>query len=239
LRVNWNYIKALVLLTLVTFLFAFSNIRNAERNITNVNVNFIGEDNLYITQETVNKLLIQNNDNHNKVTKEILDLNSLETVLNSNAMIKSAQVYLTVSGEVNADVVQRKPIARVSTNASYYIDDQGMYMPLSTNHTARVPLVKGFVDKNNLGRIFKIASKIDEDEFLKSLVVEIYQNQDKTIMLKTRVLDFKIVIGDLEMLDKKINNLKAFYQKAKKDNILNKYSVVNLKFDNQVVCTKK
>jgi cell division protein FtsQ len=239
LRVNWNYIKALVLLTLVTFLFAFSNIRNAERNITNVNVNFIGEDNLYITQETVNKLLIQNNDNHNKVTKEILDLNSLETVLNSNAMIKSAQVYLTVSGEVNADVVQRKPIARVSTNASYYIDDQGMYMPLSTNHTARVPLVKGFVDKNNLGRIFKIASKIDEDEFLKSLVVEIYQNQDKTIMLKTRVLDFKIVIGDLEMLDKKINNLKAFYQKAKKDNILNKYSVVNLKFDNLVVCTKK
>lgn len=226
-------------MVLVTILFAFSSLRNAKRNVLNVTVNFVGKDNLFITQEIVNKLLIQNGRDLTNVPKEILDLNDLEIALNSNPMIKTAQVYLTVNGEVRADIKQRKPIARVSTNASYYIDDEGLFMPLSTNYTARVPLVKGYIEKNNLGNIFEIANKIYNDEFLKTFIVEIYQKQDETIILKTRVMDFEIVLGNLDMLDKKINNLKAFYQKAKKDKSLNKYSKVNLQFENQVVCTKK
>lgn len=205
----------------------------------NITVNFSGEDNLFITEAMVNKLLIQNQQDVKNVTKEILDLNELEIALKSNPMIKTAQVHLTVNGEVRANVIQRKPIARVSTNVSYYIDDDGKYMPLSSNYTARVPLVTGFVNKNSLSNVFKIASKIYNDQFLKTHVVEIHQNQDKTIVLKTRVLNFEILIGSLDRLDKKINNFKAFYQKAKKDKSLNKYSKVNLQFENQVVCTKK
>lgn len=239
MRVNWNYIKALILLVLVSFLFAFSTIRNAERNVTKIDVSFIGEDNLFITHEMVNKLLILNEQDVTNVAKEILDLNELETVLNSNSMIKTAQVYLTVNGEVRVNVIQRKPIARVSTNVFYYIDDEGLFMPLSQNYTARVPLVTGYVEKNNLNTIFKIASKIYNDPFLKTHIIEIYQKQDETIILKTRVLDFEIVLGNLDRLDKKINNFKAFYQKAKKDKTLKKYNKVNLQFENQVVCTKK
>jgi len=221
------------------FLYAFSSQRNNARKLSDLTVKFIGNDNLYITQETVNKLLIQNKESITSVPKEILDLNELESVLNSNSMIKSAEVYVTVNGEVKAEVEQRKPIARVNTNVSYYIDDQGLYMPLSSNHSARVPLVTGFVDKKQLENVFKIADKIHNDAFLKKHIVEIHQNEDKSINLKTRVLDFEITLGNLEHLDKKINNLKAFYQKAKKDNALINYSKVNLKFENQVVCTKK
>ena len=238
-RVNWNYIKGILVLVLMCFVFAFSTNRNNQRSVLDVKVNFLGDDNLFITQETVNKLLIVKKEDLTKVPKEILDLNGLETALNSNPMIKTAQVYLTVNGEVRADVKQRNPIARVSTNASYYIDDEGLFMPLSSNYTARVPLVKGYVEKNKLDNIFIIAEKIYNDEFLKTHIVEIYQKQDKSIILKTRVMDFEIVLGNLNMLDKKINNLKAFYQKAKKDKSLNKYSKVNLQFENQVVCTKK
>ncbi|NOY46868.1 MAG: hypothetical protein GXO84_01390 [Chlorobi bacterium] len=239
MRINWNYIKTLVLLLLVSFLFAFSSIRNNERKVQNIRVNFIGEDNLFITEAMVNKLLIQNEEDLANVAKEILDLNELEMILKSNPMIKTAQVYLTVNGEVRADVVQRKPIARVRTNTSYYIDNEGKFMPLSSNYTARVPLVTGFIKKNDLGNVFKIANKIYYDKFLKTHIIEIHQKQDGTIILKTRVLDFEILIGNLEGLDKKISNLKAFYQKAMKDKSLNKYSKVNLQFDNQVVCTKK
>ena len=239
LRVNWNYIKVLILLLLVSFLFAFSSIRNNQRKVKNITVNFIGEDNLFITEAMVNKLLIQNQEDVTNVTKEILDLNELELVLKSNPMIKAAQVCLTVNGEVRADVIQRKPIARVSTNTSYYIDAEGKFMPLSSNYTARVPLVTGFVDKNSLSNMFKIANKIYNDQFLKTHVVEIHQKRDETIVLKIRVLDFEVLFGNLDGLDKKINNFKAFYQKARKDKSLNKYSKVNLQFENQVVCTKK
>ncbi|MEZ4781696.1 MAG: cell division protein FtsQ/DivIB [Flavobacteriaceae bacterium] len=239
MRVNWNYIKGFLLLVLVGFLFAFSSSRNQSRKISELEVKFLGDNNLFVTHETVNKLLIQNGKNVTNVPKEILDLNGLENALKSNAMIKTAEVYLAVNGKVRAYVVQRKPIARVSTNASYYIDDEGKYMPLSTNYTAHVPIVTGSVEKNNLANIFKIASKIYEDEFLKTHIVEIHQEQDQTLSLKTRVYDFEIELGDLNDLDKKINNLKAFYQKTKKDKTLSSYKKVNLQFNNQVVCTKK
>ena len=239
MRVNYNYIKVTVLLIVVGFLFAFSSIRNSTRKVSKPVIEFLGDENLFITHETVSKLLIQNQQSVTNKPKEIIDLNGLESALNSNPMIKEAQVFISVDGLLKAEVEQKKPIARVSTNASYYVDDQGSYMPLSTNHTARVPLVTGTVRKNDLSNVFKIAKKIQNDEFLKKHVVEIHQNEDKSIHLKFRLNDFEIQLGTLKLLDKKVNNLKAFYQKAMRDKTLSSYSVVNLKFDNQVICTKK
>lgn len=239
MRVNLNYIKGLVLIALISFVFVFSSFRNNNRKIEEIKVNFLGNNNLFMTEESVNKLLIQKQENLKNMPKEILDLNELENVLKSNPMIKTAEVYLTVNGKVKADILQRKPIARVSTNASYYIDDEGAFMPLSAFHTARVPLVTGYVEKNNLDKVYTIAKKVFNDQFLRTHIVEIKQNEDETFVLKTRAFDFEIWLGDLNNLEKKISNFKAFYQKAKKDNALSKYSKVNLQFDNQVVCTKK
>jgi len=239
MRINWNYIKAFVLLVLVVFLYAFSLIKNNERHLQDVEVNFIGENNLYITEGMVNKLLIQNRDSLTSVPKDALDLNELELALNSNDMIKSAEVYLTVNGEVIADVEQRNPIARVSTNASYYIDDEGKFMPLSSNYTAHVPLVTGNIEKNRLENVYQIAKRVYNDEFLKKHIVEIHQDNEGDLKLKMRVYDFEILLGNIQNLESKIKNLKAFYQKAKKDNTLNKYIKVNLQFENQVVCTKR
>ncbi|WP_241480626.1 cell division protein FtsQ/DivIB [Psychroserpens mesophilus] len=154
-------------------------------------------------------------------------------------MIKKAQVFMSVDGSITASIEQKKPIARVSTNASYYIDEQGSFMPLSTNYTARVPLVTGAIEKNDLSNVFTVAQKVKVDEFLKKHVVEIHQNEDQSIDLRLRNVDFKVHLGSLNLLDKKINNLKAFYLKAIKDKTLDSYSVVNLKFDKQVICTKK
>jgi cell division protein FtsQ len=221
------------------FLFAFSSVRNSSRKVSATEIKFIGEDNLFITHETVSKLLIQNQQSVTNKPKEIIDLNRLENALTANPMIKEAQVFIDVDGKITAEIEQKKPLARVSTNASYYLDDTGSHMPLSTNYTARVPLITGTVYKNELTNVFTIAKKVQEDDFLKKHVVEIHQNDNKSIDLKFRLHDFSIHLGSLKSLDKKINNLKAFYQKAMRDNSLNDYSVVNLKFDNQVICTKK
>ncbi|WP_418510931.1 cell division protein FtsQ/DivIB [Corallibacter sp.] len=227
-----------LLLVLVVFLFAFASGRNNVRKISNPNVEFKGDNNLFITQEAVSKLLIQNQQEAKNTSKETLDLNDLEAALNSNPMIKSADVYVSVNGMLKAEVEQKKPIARVHSEASYYIDEQGGYMPLSSNYSARVPLVTGAVDKNNLSDVFKVAQKIQNDAFLKTHVIEVYQDESKGIFLKLRQYRFTVQLGNLNNLDKKINNLKAFYKKALKDKKLNAYSNVNLKFDSQVVCTK-
>ncbi len=223
---------------LVIFLFAFASGRNNARIISEPNVKFVGENNLFITSKAVSKLLIQNYGGVKNVAKETLALNELENALKSNPMIKAAEVYVAVDGTLNADIEQKTPVARVSTNASYYIDDDGLFMPLSRNYSARVPLVTGYVEKNNLKNVYQVARKIRSDDFLTKHVFEIHQNQDNYLFLKLRKCDFIVQLGEIEALDKKINNLKAFYKKALKDKTLQNYSKVNLQFDNQVICTK-
>ena len=239
LRINYNYIKIIGLFVLVGFLFAFSNHRNSNRKVLKPSIEFLGENKLFITDATVSKLLIQNQQSVAGQPKEIIDLNRLEFALNSNPMIKKAELFMSVNGELSVEIEQKRPIARVSTNASYYIDDEGSFMPLSSNYAARVPLVTGNVKKNNLETVFKFAKTVDGDEFLKTHVIEIRQNDDKSIDFKIRKSDFTVHLGTLKHLKKKINNFKVFYQKVLKDKILDNYKLVNLKFDKQVICTKK
>ena len=239
MRINWNLIKGVLLLGLVVFLYAFSSHKNNSRLVTNVAVQFTGNENVYITTEMVNKLLIQNQDQLYNLPKDNLDLKEMEFLLESNDMIKSAQVYLTVNGEVRTKIEQKQPIARVRSKTTFYIDEDGMWMPLSAQHSARVPLVTGVVEKEDLEAVYAMALKVYNDPFLKTYITEIHQNENKEISLKMRLLDFEVLVGTLRDLDKKMNNLKAFYQKAKKDKELDIYKSVNLQFDNQVVCTKK
>lgn len=239
LKINYGYIKVCLLLILVVFLYAFSSVRNAERAVAVPVIKFIDEDHLFVTHETVSKLLIQNQETLANKPKEIIDLNKLESLLNANQMIKQAEVFMSVDGVITAEIEQKKPIARVYTDVSYYIDESGSIMPLSTNRSARVPLVTGFVEKTDLDNVYAVAMKIKSDSFLLRHVVVIHQNQDETIDLKFRGHNFNIHVGTVSGLDKKINNLKAFYKKAIKDKILDDYNLVNLKFDKQVICTKK
>lgn len=239
MRINWNLIKGVLLLGLVVFLYAFSSHKNNSRSVAKVAVQFIGNENVYITTEMVNKLLIQNQEQLYNLPKDNLDLKEMEFLLESDDMIKSAQVYLTVNGEVRAKIEQKQPIARVYSNATFYIDEDGFWMPLSPQHSARVPLVTGVVEKEDLETVYTMALKVYRDSFLKTYITEIHQNENKEISLKMRLFDFEILVGSLENLDQKMTNLKAFYQKAKNDNILDIYKSVNLKFENQVVCTKK
>lgn len=227
-----------VLLGVVVFLYAFSAARNSVRIVSKPNVTFVGESNLFITNENVSKLLIVNSQGVKNIPKETLVLNKLENALRSSPMIKSAEVYVAVDGTLNAKIEQKTPIARVNTNVSYYIDDEGLYMPLSSNFSARVPLVTGFADKNNLKDLYTVANKINKDEFLKKHVIEIHQSADKIIFFKLRQTSFLVQLGSVAFLDKKVNNLKAFYQKNIKEKELDSYSKINLQFENQVICTK-
>ena len=70
MRINWNKIKLFVLIIGVLGLYAFSNQRNYRKNIVKMEVEFNGDENLYLTEGTVNKLLIQHYGRLENVPKE-------------------------------------------------------------------------------------------------------------------------------------------------------------------------
>ncbi|HIB37619.1 MULTISPECIES: cell division protein FtsQ/DivIB [Mesonia] len=238
MKVNWNYIKAFAILALVVFLYSFSSRRNAARKITEVKIQFTNGENLYVTENAVNKLLIVNADTLHNEGKEIIDLNTLENTLDTHEMIKEADVFLTVDKKLIANITQRKPLARVYGRESFYIDTQSKKMPLSKIYSARVPLVTGITEKD-IPQVYPLLTKIENDKFLKEHITSISKGKEENYKLGLRVLDFEVELGKIENLEQKIKNFKAFYKKAMKDKKLNAYRRVSLQFDNQVVCTKK
>jgi len=70
--------KMIALLLVITGLYAFSNHRSNVKKINEISIEFVGDQNLYITEAMVNKLLIQNYGSFKNVPKEKLDLNKIE-----------------------------------------------------------------------------------------------------------------------------------------------------------------
>ncbi|MDP2159660.1 MAG: cell division protein FtsQ, partial [Flavobacterium sp.] len=165
---NWINIRLLLIFGLVVFLFAFSTRRNEQRKLAKSLVEFVGEEQLFVTHETVNKLLIENKKDASAIRKVALDLNNLETVINQHDMVEKSQVYVSVDGVLKAVVKQKTPIARVfQANESYYIDYEGTKMPLSDIHTARVPIISGLNSQDEMLQLIDLFRYVYDNDFLK------------------------------------------------------------------------
>jgi len=232
MRINWNYIKMMALLLALSGLFAFSNQRSKKKSVNGINIQFIGDQNLYITEAMVNKLLIQKYGSLTNVP------NTIEEVIETNDMVKNAQVYLTVNGELTSRIVQRRPIGRIEGNTKFYLDDEGKRMPLSMSHSARVPIITGKITGKSLEDVYEILKYINNDNFLRKNVIGIHVEDEEKYQLKFRMENFVVNLGGVENLEEKFKNFKAFYAKANKDRTLEEFAVVSLEFNNQVVCTK-
>jgi cell division protein FtsQ len=87
--------------------------------------------------------------------------------------------------------------------------------------------------------VYLLNEKLRNDEFLGSLIDQIYINSLGELELSPKLGPATILIGDLNHLDEKLLHLKAFYVQKGLSSELAEYRLVNLKFRNQIVCTKR
>lgn len=233
------YIKAFIFILMIIGLFSFTYNRNLKRKIKNIAINFEQGDNLFVTRKTVNKLLTQNLKLPQNVAKEKLNLKVLEQGILKNQMIENVDVYVDVNGDLSILVKQRNPILRIkSFDGNYYLDDKGKKMPLSTNFSARVPIVTGVDNQKDSDLVYRFYKQVMKDDFMKKQVVAITVNEEE-FFLKTRIGNHLIEFGKLQNVNNKIKKLKVFYQKVLADHSYDQYKKVNVKYNKQVVCTKK
>lgn len=236
---SWINLRLLLMLALVVFLFAFTSNRNANRKLIKTEVIFVDNDADFISKKTVNKLLIENKMDVRSIAKEDLNLNKLENSINNNPMVDKAEVYVTVDGVLKAIVKQKAPIARVFDSVgTYYLDNEGNTMPLSGLNTARVPLVLGEISSKNRKKLAQVLRVINKDPFLKKNIIGVELDANGDLKMTNRNFDFQIEFGKMVQVENKFNNYKAFFQKAIIDSSLTKYKKINLRFSQQVVCTK-
>jgi cell division protein FtsQ len=230
-------IKLFFLLVLISGLFYSTISINNLRDISKTDIYIDNSNNLFITKDSIKSAVIEIITTKN-IHKSSVHLKALEFELNKIELVRKSDVFIDVNGTMVIDIEQRKPIARFIDNKSY-LDEDGLVMPKSKYYSARVPVIKGYANtQDQLDLIYKLSNYIKDDKFLSQSATEILIDSNSNFSIKLRDYRFKILIGQLNNLDLKIKNFKAFYINASANKLLNKYSVINLQFDNQVVCVK-
>lgn len=239
----------------------FANKQQEELTCSEIKIKINDEDGHYFLEEDdVRTLLVDKGKDVRGVNLSAINIGLLEKILKNNSFVSNAEVFSTIDGKVSIAIDQRRPLVRIINNAEeqYYIDSEGKYMPLSDKYTARVVVANGhilnrfsemevktrencdscFTSQTLSGEIFKVASYIDNDPFWKSFVEQIYVTPDMELELIPKVGDYNILIGDSSDLEQKLKKLLIFYKKALSRVGWDKYSVINLKFKDQIVCTR-
>ena len=152
-----RFIKYLLFLLLIMglgFLYSFSSAKNQQKKVSKILVQFEEGDNNFLTYAMVNKLLIQNKKTVQNQAKSVIDLYCLEKKVLENPYVENAAVFLTVDGRLKTVIKQRTPVARIILkNDSYYIDKQGVKVPLSDSYSARVLLISGVKNEEDIEEV--------------------------------------------------------------------------------------
>lgn len=173
--------------------------------------------------------------------KKVSEINrdSIEKVIKTHACIKNAEVYNNANGVIKLKLLQRKPLFRVFSKENFYVDRDKKIMPFSSKYTSRVCIVTGNVDKRKAtGVLFDFCNYLDKDDFWISFIEQIHINQQNDVTLIPKIGEFDIIMGSLDNFQQKMSNLKAFLDNGNKNKIWGRYKVLNLKYENQVVCVK-
>jgi cell division protein FtsQ len=86
--------------------------------------------------------------------------------------------------------------------------------------------------------LYRVSKFISNDDFWRSQIVQLYVNNNREIELVPRVGSQTIIFGQSDDLDNKFRKLKAMYR-AFNEIGWNQYKTINLKFKDQVICTKR
>ena len=242
-------------------------VTKSEKNIVATSLNITvrnGDENPFLSEEDVKRFLNERKDSILSARYGNINLPAVEKALNSHPAIENAEVSEDINGEVKIDITQRTPVLRIinKDGESYYVDSQTKLMPLNDNYSARVIVASGEIvepyarryefsidqiKKNDLFRevsllddIFDVSQYISQDTCLNELIHQIYVNEDRELELFPAIGNHRIIFGDAQHIAEKFNKLKLFYtQGLNKSDGWTKYSTINLKYKNLVVCTKK
>ncbi|MCC8133561.1 MAG: cell division protein FtsQ [Tannerellaceae bacterium] len=177
------------------------------------------------------------------VGKPIHSINTelIETELLKNEMIANVEAYKTPSGAIKLEVVQKMPVLRVlGQTGNFYIDNDGGMMPVSRRYVAHVPIATGYVEKElAVTDLYKFALFLHDNEFWNNQIEQIYIHPNGEVDLIPRVGSHRIMLGTFEDFRDKLDNLQLFYEQAIPKVGWEKYSIINLKYKGQIVCTKK
>ena len=184
-----------------------------------------------------------------------VDTRGIEEMLRRSPFVKTAECYKTEGGYVYISVTQRMPVIRIKADNGddYYVDDHDCIMPRSS-YTSDLIIASGNINRwYAINYISPLGKAIMQNDVWKNLIEQINITPNLGVELVPRIGDHIVYIGQLpeitdkskhdkaiaQFVDKKMTRLEKFYKYGLSQVGWNKYSYVNIEFDNQIICKRK
>lgn len=251
-----NIFFSLLILTYMLVVLGF--VKDAHDGVRCNGIDVVIRDSLehgFINESDVRSLIRLEHPNIAGTPLSNIDAAEMEENLSLVPVIKSAQVYKTVEGRLVVELAQRTPIVRVQDrdNRQYLLDSEGNVIPSTGGYTPHILLVNGeiggtFGKKKNvlessrdsiMRDIIALANFIAGDPFWNAQIVQIYVNRKKEFELIPRVGAQIILFGDRSRMEQKFFKLETLYREGFRQKGWNQYEIINLKYNHQVICTKR
>lgn len=253
-RINWTPVFKcftwIVCLAGLVVLMSFVDTKKKTVVCTKVKILIPGADN-FIEREEIDAILKHSQGSLVGKNLASINLQHIEKSIIANPYIAYATVYADMNGVIQIEVKQRQPVLRVINSAGqdYYIDSNGLKMPVSPNFTANVLAANGNIMEHFSGKVdtlitkvavdlYKVALYVKKDTLWDAQIEQLYVNNTKDIEMIPRLGNQRIILGSADSLETKMRNLRVFYKKAMPKVGWNTYKTINVKYTNQIVCEK-
>lgn len=186
-----------------------------------------------------------------------VDLKKVSKLLNDNLWIAQSAAYIDLKDTLRVSVKEYDPVLRVYNHdgQSVYITRDGYIIPTSPHYTPHLIIASGnyhftmpvknsniadsLYHDTGLAEALAIAEAIEKDTFLKEHIGQIYRNTDKENEVIVNNLPVQVILGDTCAVSDKLHRLKVLLEKYQGTSEMEDYKTMNLKYKNQIVCTKK
>lgn len=234
---KYRILKIAITVIILGFLLSFSLKKFSGQMITDnkISVKMNEKTPVYFIDEKDIKEIVKKENPSGKVGD--INIPELEKKINALPAVDSANVYLNLNGKLNLDIKQRVPAFRLNNDGKdFYVDEKGTEFPISKNYSHPCMLVTGDVKKDEYEKLAELIDKIDKDDFSKKYFIGISKYKDSYNLL-TSEGNYKVEIGDLDNIELKVKGFKTFVEKYLVYQDPQKYNMVSVKYQNQIVTT--
>ncbi len=241
-----TFLKMMCLLVLaVYFVLAITVFNHPKEGVVCAGVNLVVEDSMqtgFINESDVRGILTRAKVYPEGKMLEEVNLRQLEEVLTKNPYIEKALCYQTADNRIHVEVTPLHPalyIMSATGEKPYYMDGYGRAMP-AQGYTADVAVVTGAVTQKYARKnLASLGRFIQQDDFWDKQIQQIHVLENGEVELIPRVGNHTILLGAPQGFRDKLKRMELFYAQGFPKVGWNKYSTINLKYADQVICTRR
>lgn len=260
-----TYVSFWVLLVAAAcVLLGFTNFEQYYRPCKRIYITMdYGQADKLITKENIDSLIRRSTGKISGKPMGWVNIRQIEKSITAQAYVEKAHIYESLDGNIFAEVKQREPVLRIinSKYETFYVDGSGRLLPPNPFYPARVLIANGNISHSYVANrnfrietpmmgdtlgpadtlmldLYKLALFINRDKFLRAEIDQIFVTSSKEFELVPKVGNHVIMLGRADNLDEKFKKLLAFYKQGLNSMGWNKYNYINIKYSNQVVCSK-